>query len=158
MNMHLGVPQIKSLLYGAILADVGMVRIPKIIIVKRTALDESERAQIKRHPSIGLEMIAHLRELPEEVPWIVYQSHERCDGSGYPGGKKSPQIHMLAKIVGLADVYVAMCTTRPHRPAFLPYKAMEALLQMAARQEFDIDIVKMFLAAQSLFPVGSHVQ
>jgi|GEM_PF-3597372 len=158
IRMQLGVAQIKSLVYGALLADIGLIRMPKIIMLKRSALDEFERAQIKRHPATGLEMLALVRELPAEVPWIVFQSHERCDGSGYPGGKKSQMIHMLAKIVGLADIYVAMCTPRPHRPAFLPYRAMEALLQMAAHQEFDLDIVKVFLEAQSLFPVGSLVQ
>jgi HD-GYP domain-containing protein (c-di-GMP phosphodiesterase class II) len=158
IRMHLGLAQIKSLIYGALLADIGLLRTPKIIMHKRTALDEYERAQIKRHPATSLEMLSLVRDLPSEVPWIVFQSHERCDGSGYPSGKKSPMIHMLAKIVSLADTYVAMCTPRPHRPAFLPYKVMEALLQMAARQEFDPDIVKVFLEAQSLFPVGSLVQ
>lgn len=158
MRMKLGVTQIKALVYGALLADVGLARVPKVIRMKRSRLDDFERARIKSHPSAGLDMLVPIKDLPAEVPWIVFQSHERCNGTGYPSGKRGNLIHPLAKIVGMSDIFVAMCSPRPHRPAQLPYKAVETLLQMAQTGEFEPPIVKIFLSAQSLFPVGSLIQ
>jgi len=157
-RINLGIAQVKALIYGALLADIGMLRVPKTIRLKRGALDEYERARVKSHPSFGLDMLSRIRLLPAEVPWIVYQSHERSNGTGYPHGKNGPAIHTLAKLVAISDIYVAMCMDRPHRPAHLPYQAMETLLRMAARKEFDTPLVKAFLESQSLFPVGSMVQ
>lgn len=158
LRMQLGVQQVKSLVCGALLADVGLARVPKVIRMKRSKLDEFERARIKSHPSAGLDMLAPVKELPPEVPWIVFQSHERSNGTGYPCGKRGNLIHPLAKVVGMSDIFVAMCSPRPHRPAHLPYRAVETLLQMAQTGEFEPNMVKIFLSAQSLFPVGSLVQ
>ena len=158
VRLKLGIPQIKALVYGALLADVGLARVPKVIRMKKSKLDDFERARIKSHPSAGLDLLASIKDLPPEVPWIVFQSHERSNGMGYPSGKKGNLIHPLAKIVGMSDVFVAMCSPRPHRPAHLPYKAVETLLQMAQSGEFEPALVKTFLSAQALFPVGSLVQ
>ena len=135
-----------------------MLRVPKLIRHKRGVLEDYERALIKSHPSVGLDMLAQIKNLPAEVPWIVFQSHERSNGSGYPCGKHGHVIHTLAKLVAISDIYVAMCAERPHRKPHPPYRAMETLLQMAGRKEFDSNLIKVFLEAQSLFPVGSLVQ
>lgn len=147
--------QVKALSYGALLADVGMLRVPMDIRAKPGPLDDYERARVRCHPALGLDLLSRVRGLPAEVPWIVYQSHERQNGSGYPCGKSGRVIHSLAKVVGVADIFVAMCAARPYREPHIPYKVVETLLQMVNQKLFDSIVVRAFLSAQSLFPIGS---
>jgi HD-GYP domain-containing protein (c-di-GMP phosphodiesterase class II) len=156
-RMGFGIAQVKSLAYGALLSDVGMTQIPRAIREKPESLDNYELARVKLHTATGLDLLSALRGLPAEVPYIVYQSHERADGSGYPCGKKDVVTHPLARIVGVADLFTAMCSNRPYREAHIPYRAMETLLHLAAKKQFNPEVVRAFLEAHSLFPVGSFV-
>ena len=70
---------------------------------------------------------------------------ERCDGSGYPRGRKGKQIHPLAKIAAVADVFVAPISPWPHRPGFLLYKAMEHLIQGTKQGLYDTNAVRGLL-------------
>lgn len=150
--------QIKSLAYGAMLADVGMLKVPEHILNKSGKLTPSEYAEIKRHPSFGLDMLQRIQHIPEEVPYIVYQSHERANGTGYPCGKKDVVIHPFAKIVSVADIYTSVCSERPYREGKMPYEAMEQLVLMCGKRLLNADIVRAFLACNSMFPVGSFVR
>ncbi|NLB64419.1 MAG: HD domain-containing protein [Fibrobacter sp.] len=157
-RMELGVTQVKTLTCAGLLADVGMLRIPKTIVSKPSPLDSYERARIMKHTEIGLEMLLKVKDLPYQVPWVVYQSHERCDGSGYPKGKSGHIIHLYSKIIAVSDIFVAMCAVRPYRDALLPYSAIEALLNLTSQNKLDPQVVRALLEVQSLFPIGSLVQ
>jgi hypothetical protein len=84
--------------------------------------------------------------------------HERCNGSGYPRGRTAKQIHELAKVAAVADVFLALCSTRPHRPALMPYYALERMLHGVKDGLFDAVVVRALLKTVSLFPVGSFVR
>lgn len=157
-TMGFGAKQIKSLAYGAILADVGMLRVGKTILDKTAKLTPREHAEIKMHPVHGLDILEKCHHLPEAVPYIVYQSHERANGTGYPRGKTDVVIHPFARIVALADIYASICAKRPYREARTPYEGMEAVVVGCGKRQLNPVAAKAFLQCNSMFPVGSFVQ
>ncbi len=157
-TMGFNAAQIKSLAYGAILADVGLLRIPPNILDKTGHLTPREHAEIRRHPAYGLDLLQNVRRIPIEVPYIVYQSHERANGTGYPCGKKDVVIHPFAKIVSVADIYSSVCAERPYRGARTPYEAVEAVVLMCGKRELNAKVVRSFLACNAMFPVASFVR
>lgn len=143
---------------GAILQDVGMLRVPRTIRLAPRRLTSQERAEIQRHPLYTLDYLERIRGLPPEAGFIGYQAHERNDASGYPRGRSAAIIHPYAKIVGLADVYTAMTRPRPYRPAILPHEAVKQILVNTRRNRFDRTVVRAFLDAVSAFPIGSLIE
>jgi len=151
-------PQVYELAYGALLHDIGMARIRPEIVAKKTQLLPEEALEIRRHPVIGLDILQTFSRLPKSAPLVVYQENERLDGTGYPRRRKRTLIHTYAKIVMVASAYDAICSERPHRPARLPYHAMERVLQEVNAQKFDTEVVRALLRVMGLFPVGSWVR
>ncbi|MHC4887361.1 MAG: HD-GYP domain-containing protein, partial [Planctomycetota bacterium] len=157
-SMGFSMDQVLSLGIGGLLADVGMVKIAPEIRNHEGQLATREWQEIQRHPTYGLDMLQSIIGIPAEIPFIVYQSHERSDGSGYPKGKKDIIIHTFAKIVATADIYHSIISKRPHRNAMTPYEAMEQLVLMCGKKQLDPMVVRAFLKCNSMFPVGSWVE
>ncbi|MEN1680427.1 MAG: HD-GYP domain-containing protein [Planctomycetota bacterium] len=144
---------------GCLVHDAGMLRVDPTLRNAPRKLTTSEFVEIARHPIIGADMLyKNMERVPVSVRMIVYQTHERCDGSGYPRGCTGEGIHALAKIAAVADAYVAKVSARPHRPAIKPYAAIKMILEETNRGRFDPDVVRALLEAVSLFPIGSLVQ
>jgi len=101
---------------SALLHDIGKISIPAEILTKPGRLDSVEFELVKRHPQVGFKI---LQKIPFTLPIceIVYQHHERLDGSGYPRGLKGDDIRIEARILAVADVVEAMMSHRPYRPA-----------------------------------------
>lgn len=143
---------------GALLQDVGMLRIEESIRLAPRALTPEERSYIREHPHYSLDMLNSIEGLGSVSLLICYQAHERNDGTGYPNRRPRKQIHPFARLVAAADVYTAIASHRPHRPAQSPYKAMETVLREASRNLLDAEVVRNFLNCLALFPIGSHVR
>ncbi|MFO0945459.1 MAG: HD domain-containing phosphohydrolase [Planctomycetota bacterium] len=154
----LGSESMYSLGLGAILHDIGMLRVPRSIWSQKTPLSVSQRLDIMMHPIYSLDALEGITEIGDDVRCIVYQVHERAMGQGYPRQVPSELIHPLAKIVAVADVYVAMVSDRPYRPALLPYKAMEGVIKLVQSGWFDPETARLLLETLSLYPVGSYVR
>lgn len=150
--------ELVELAYGAFLMDIGMTRVPEAILQKPGSLTSQERDEVERHPLLGLALLERVGTLPRSAALVAYQSHERCDGSGYPRGRTAALIHEHAKIVAIADTFDALTCERPYRPAILPYKAMESVIYEAGRRKVSGDLVRAFLNSVSLFPIGSWVE
>lgn len=116
--------RIEGLQLGAIIHDIGKIKIPADILSKPGRLTAVEFELIKSHPGTGYEILRDVA-FPWPVASIVHQHHERIDGSGYPHGLKGDQIIEEAKIVAVADVVEAMSSHRPYRAA----KGMDAALE-----------------------------
>ena len=101
---------------GAYLHDVGKVRVPHEILNKPEKLTAEEFEVVQMHPVWGIELLAAV-EFPWDIKPIIRWHHERHDGSGYPDRLRGDEIPVSAQIVGIADVYDALTTTRPYRPA-----------------------------------------
>ena len=108
---------------GAYLHDVGKVRVPHEILNKADALTSEEFAVVQMHPVWGIELLSAV-EFPWDIKPIIRWHHERYDGSGYPDRLRGDEIPLSAQIVGIADVYDALTTTRPYRPAMTLERAL----------------------------------
>lgn len=142
---------------GALLHDIGMVRVPRFITEKKGPLTEDEYNRIKTHPLYGYRIITKELEMSNEIATVALQHHEAFDGSGYPRRTKESDIAVFGRIVSICDAFVAMTRERSYREEHLSYEAMKNILSESNRK-FDPDIVKVFLANMAIYPVGSIVQ
>lgn len=101
---------------AALLHDVGNVAVPSTILSKPAPLTETEQALMRTHVEEGCQLLAEI-DFGAPVADIVYQSHERYDGTGYPRGLQGEEIMIEARILAIADTVEAMCSPRPYRPA-----------------------------------------
>jgi len=115
-ELGLSSDRIDGLRFAASIHDIGKIIIPAEILSKPGQLNESELMLIKSHPQIGYELLKDVC-FPWPIAEIIYQHHERMDGSGYPQGLKGEEIILEARILAVADVVEAMASHRPYRPA-----------------------------------------
>ncbi len=149
--------QLKRLGMCAFLHDIGMIRVPADILLKPGPLEPMERVEVERHTIHALDLLEKIPSLPPGAFLPIYQSHERIDGSGYPKRRRPPFIHEFARIIAVADTYTAMCSPRVHRHAKSPHDAMTATIQLAAANALDKTVLRAFLHAVGLFPIGSWI-
>lgn len=101
--------------YAALVHDVGKIKIPSSILIKPGKITDMEREMIKTHPYYGREILKTVN-FPWPISEMIYEHHERLDGSGYPRGLKGEDIMTEARILAVADVVEAMFAYRPYRP------------------------------------------
>ncbi|MBS1721487.1 MAG: HD domain-containing protein [Armatimonadetes bacterium] len=135
--------QVEELRYGALLHDVGKLGIPDTILGKRGGLDPEERARMRLHPEHARDLFAGVEGM-KEVADIACYHHERWDGSGYPDGLAGESIPYSARLFSIVDVYDALRSERPYKPAWPEDQALETL-KAGAGTQFDPDIVAAFL-------------
>lgn len=135
---------IDALHRGGYLHDVGKVGVPDAVLLKPGPLTEQEFEMMKRHPEIGDSLCAPLQSLRRVRP-IVRFHHERMDGSGYPERLRGDEIPLLAQIVGIVDVYDALTSERPYRPALPAQEAVRHLLSETEKGRFARRLVDAFL-------------
>jgi HD-GYP domain-containing protein (c-di-GMP phosphodiesterase class II) len=157
VEMLLDAPNIRNLGLAGLVHDWGMVRVPPEIRNAERMLSETERYHITKHPMHTLRLLEKLAGVPGVVPVVAYQVHESPNGHGYPQGRTRDRIHIMARILSVADRYDALISPRPFRPPLTPYAAMECLLRQAAAGDVDPEVVRALLMVQSLFPIGSYV-
>jgi PAS domain S-box-containing protein len=128
-----------ALRVAALLHDIGNIAVPATILSKPAPLTETEIAIMRTHVDEGCELLADI-DFGAPVADIIYQSHERYDGSGYPRGLKGEEILVEARILAIADTVEAMCSPRPYRPAAGMEAAIEAINRGAGRL-YDLHLV-----------------
>jgi putative two-component system response regulator len=129
---------------GGYLHDIGKIGIPDAVLLKPSALTPDEFELMKQHPVIGDRLCGELRSL-RLVREIVRQHHERLDGSGYPDGLRGDEVSVLAQIVSTVDLYDAVTSARPYRPALPPEYAFAELRDEAARGLRGVEMVEAFI-------------
>lgn len=138
---------------AAMIHDLGKIQIPSEILTKPTKLTALEHEMIKVHPAAGYDILKGI-DFPWPIAEIVYQHHERIDGSGYPRGLKNNQISMGARILAVADTVEAMSSHRPYRPGFGIEAALEEIVQFRGTHydPITVDIcVKLFSEKRFMF-------
>lgn len=128
---------------GAYLHDVGKVRVPHEILNKPGRLTNEEFGVMKMHPEYGVELLAGI-EFPWNITPIIRSHHERYDGSGYPDRLRGDEIPLHAQIIGIADVYDALTTTRSYRGAMTHAEAVAEIRRCEGH--WRPDLLAAFLA------------
>jgi HD-GYP domain-containing protein (c-di-GMP phosphodiesterase class II) len=127
---------------GALLHDIGKLGVPDAILLKPGALSAAERAVIERHPVYAQEWLAPIAFLSDALD-IPFAHHERWDGSGYPLGLCGEAIPLAARLFAVVDVWDALTSDRPYRPALPPAVAL-AYIESQAGTHFEPRIVAAF--------------
>jgi PAS domain S-box-containing protein len=145
-EMALSEEQIIALRLAGLIHDIGKIRVPTEILINPDGLSEAEFGMIKVHPVVGYDVLKTI-ELPWPIAEIVYQHHERMDGSGYPSGLLGKDIILEARILSVADVVEAIASHRPYRPAL----GTDAALDEISRQSGILYDSKVVDACLKLF-------
>lgn len=142
---------------GLLLSDIGKLAIPEAILNKPGKLSEEEWEIVKTHPKAGVKLVRDTGAWCPLVQACVLRHHERWDGSGYPEGKSSTEVHEMARIAAVADVYDAITSERVFAPAKPAHLGVQAILAGAGTQ-FDPAIVDVFSRRVAPFPPGVEVE
>jgi putative two-component system response regulator len=138
-------PRVDLIRIASPMHDIGKIGVSDEILRKPGKLSEAEWIEMRRHPLIGNEILAGSdSELLQLGGLIALTHHERWDGSGYPSGLSREQIPLEGRIVALADVFDALTSERPYKPAFGIDHAV-TLMSDERGHHFDPDLLDMFL-------------
>ncbi len=136
--------ELDVLTLSGLLHDIGKMMVPDNIIQKKGRLTLPEYSIVKTHVLFGNNILKGLKNLDPRVAEVAMRHHERCDGTGYPGGYRREQIEPFARIVAIADTYDAMTSDRVYRAAICPFD----VIQMFEREgivKFDVEFLLPFL-------------
>jgi putative two-component system response regulator len=140
-----------ALYRGGYLHDIGKISIPDAILFKRGLLTDGEWQTMRLHTIRGEEICRPMKTLTPVLP-IIRSHHERWDGSGYPDGLAGEEIPLLARILQVADIYDALTTARPYKPAFSHQHAIEIMLEESRRGWRDPELVPLFAEISQAVP------
>ncbi len=146
------------LICAALTQDIGMLDLQDDRLDKQTSnLTDDQMRQIQKHPLNGLKILEQAGV--KDAVWLsaVEQHHERLDGKGYPQALSGEQISLAARVLAVADTYVAMARPRGDRPAMLPREAMKQIFQCRGDQ-IDADLAKILIAILGTQPPGCWVR
>lgn len=141
--MRIPPEQLRALVQGGILHDIGKIEVPDQILNKPGQLTAAERAVVERHPVTGYEVCRRLGFRQEELG-IIRHHHEKWDGTGYPDRLAGTQIPLLARILAVADVYDAVTSNRSYRRPWTHEQAAD-LIRREAGRHFDPECVAAWL-------------
>jgi HD-GYP domain-containing protein (c-di-GMP phosphodiesterase class II) len=139
-----------------LLQDIGMVKLPAGLVVKKGPLTDPERVIVRTHLEHTLKMLTDTPGIGPEVANLAVLHHERHDGSGYPRGLKGEAIETVGAIAGLIDTFCALTAARPYADALAPSRAL-GMMHKWRGQTFHPTLIEEFIRCIGVFPVGSVV-
>lgn len=148
--------ELEVLTLSGLLCDIGKILVPEEVINKNGRLTLPEYNIAKTHVFHGNNILKGLN-LDPRIAEVAMRHHERCDGSGYPGGFKRNQIEKFARIVAIADTYDAMTTDRPYRPAICPFEVIH-MFEREGLVKYDVEFLLPFLEKAAHAYINTKVQ
>ena len=149
--------ELNELGIGALLHDIGKMRVPLDILNKEGKLTPEEKDIVHQHAQYGYDILQKTPGLPASALDIVYCHHERKEGNGYPRSLKNDEIPLFAKIVSIVDVYDAITSDRVYHHGM---NTLDALKNMFEWREHDLDsdLVERFIHCLGIYPIGSLIE
>jgi HD-GYP domain-containing protein (c-di-GMP phosphodiesterase class II) len=138
---------------GFLLHDIGKSRIPTHILRKPGMLSVSEVKQLEKHPEYGVELMQHHQKVDPVSIDIIHNHHEKINGSGYPRRLPASRISLVTRICSVVDIFDALTSHRPYKPAMSGYQAMAFIME---RMSHELDPEMLQLLAVILGP--SHAR
>lgn len=156
---HLGMPKkdLQSLAIGALLFDVGKMRLPDKLINNPKRFNQYEFKLVKTHVEHSLEIISTINGISDDVIEMVKTHHERHNGSGYPNGLRENEISIFGKIAGIVDCYDAIISERPFASAISPHDAVKKFYEWRDI-DFQAELIEQFIQVVGIYPVGTIVE
>jgi HD-GYP domain-containing protein (c-di-GMP phosphodiesterase class II) len=143
ISMGIGGDELLHIRRGALLHDIGKMGVPDRILLKPDNLSDDEMLLMRRHPKYAYDMLSSISYLRPALD-IPYCHHERWDGKGYPQGLKGEEIPLAARLFAVIDVWDALTSDRPYRPAWTRKEAMDYIKELS-QKHFDPNIIKKFV-------------
>lgn len=156
---HIGMSkeQLENIGFGGILHDIGKTMIPESILNKPGKYTESEYEIMKRHVSLGGEILRKHDNIPEEAMRVAMQHHERFNGSGYPNSLSGRKISLEGQIASISDVYDALTCERTYHKAASCHSTVKRLYEWGDTM-FDRALVEKFVQCIGIYPYNSLVE
>lgn len=148
--------ELRNLGVGALLHDVGKMRICDEILKEPSSLTIAEYDEVKKHTVFGYEILKNSRNINSTAQLVALYHHERVDGSGYPYNLKGHEIPLPAKIVAVSDVFDALTTDRVYRQKMHPAKVVDYMYSLS-NKHFDKTVLNAFFMHIANYPVGTGV-
>ncbi len=143
LALHVGEENLAHIRRGALLHDIGKLGVPDAILLKEGKLTDEEWVIMRKHPTYAREMLSQIEYLRPALD-IPYCHHEKWDGTGYPRGLKGEEIPLAARMFAVVDVWDAVTSDRPYRPAWTKEQALTYIIEHSGTH-FDPEIVQVFL-------------
>lgn len=148
--------QLLALHRGGYLHDIGKIGIPDAVLFKQGKLSEAEWNIMRSHALAGEQICRPMKSMAPVLP-VIRNHHERWDGSGYPDGLKGEGIPLLARILQVADIYDALTTARPYKPAFTHEESLDIMAEEAKRGWRDPELISLFREVVSHGPLAEEL-
>jgi HD-GYP domain-containing protein (c-di-GMP phosphodiesterase class II) len=156
---HLGFSkeEIHDISMGALLLDIGTVRLPPALLEMKTKLNALSMKLVRHHVNFGIEILENTPNMPSVVHNMVSTHHERVNGKGYPNCLKGDEIPICGRIAAIVDCYDAMIRDRPYRKSMSPTEAICTMYNWRS-VDFHEDLVEQFIQCIGAYPTGSLVK
>jgi putative nucleotidyltransferase with HDIG domain len=156
---QLGLPKrdLQSLGMGALLFDVGKMKLPEKLINNPNRYNQTEYKLVKKHVDYSVEIVQGIQDINDKVVEMVATHHERHNGGGYPNGIKGNDIPLFGKIAGIVDCYDALTSERRFQSAISPHDAVRKLYDWS-NIDFQAELVEQFIQLVGVYPVGTLIE
>lgn len=156
---HLGFSKVElaDIGLGAMLIDIGKLKLPAELVRKATPLTEVEQQVVKKHVDYSIDLLHQVPDISKRVFEIVQAHHECFNGSGYPRGIAGREIPAFARMVAITDFFDAITSDRPYAIAISPHDAMRRLYDECGKS-FQRELVEQFIQCLGIYPTGTLVE
>ena len=156
---QMGLPpaQIQNLGVGALMFDIGKMRVSDELLARSDALTVEEFDEVKKHVEYSVEIMQETRGITQPSTDAAATHHERFDGSGYPKRLKGGEIPLLGRMAGIVDFFDAVTSERAHAHAMSPHAAIRYLYDLRNTQ-FQDELIEQFIQTLGVYPVGTLVE